>query len=36
MKKQAPYKHGQVKGFDKLENLLVFVYREEILQPIQT
>jgi hypothetical protein len=36
MKKQAPYEHEWVDGFDKLENIEVCVDMEEILQPTQT
>jgi hypothetical protein len=36
MKKQAPYEHEHVEGFDKLANLEVCVDMEAILQPTQT
>jgi hypothetical protein len=35
-KKQSPYEHEQVEGFDKLENLEVCVDMEAIFQPTQT
>jgi hypothetical protein len=34
--KQAPYEHEHVEGFDKIENLEVYVDKEEILQRTQT
>jgi hypothetical protein len=36
MEKQAPYEHEQVEGFDKLENLEVYVDMTTMLQAIQT
>ena len=36
MNKQAPYEHEQVEGFDKLENIEVYVDMESILQTTQT
>jgi hypothetical protein len=36
MNKHGPYDHEHVEGFDKMENLEVYVDMEAILQPTQT